>query len=106
MLRISTRDTRFQRRLILEGKLVEPWLGELRAVCRKASEDLEGRKLIVDLSNVTVISHDGESALLELMQQGVKFYCGGVLIKHVVKKLARNCRGSLQGQHQLARSDD
>ena len=106
MLRISTRTTRSQRRLILEGKLVEPWLGELRSVCRKASEDLEGRKLIVDLSNVTVISHDGESALFELMQQGVKFYCGGVLIRHLVKKLARNCRGSLQAQHQLAKLND
>jgi hypothetical protein len=106
MLRISTRNTRFQRRLILEGKLVDPWLGEFWSVCRKASEALEGRRLIVDLTNVTVISHEGQSALLELMQQGVKFYCGGVLIKHLVKRLARNCRSSLQAQHQFARSDD
>ena len=54
MLRISTIDTRFQRRLILEGKLVEPWLGEFREVCRKANETLEGRKLVIDLTDVTV----------------------------------------------------
>jgi anti-anti-sigma regulatory factor len=96
MLRISIVDTRFQRRLVLEGRLVEPWLDEIRQACRRASETLEGRKLVVDLTNVTVIGHEGERALLDLMQQGVKFSCGGVLIKHVLKQLARRCNGSHQ----------
>jgi len=93
MLRISTIDTRFQRRLILEGKLVEPWLGELREVCRNANETLEGRKLVIDLTDVTVIGCEAESTLSELIEQGAKFSCGGILIKHVLKRLARKCRG-------------
>jgi anti-anti-sigma regulatory factor len=93
MLRISTIDTRFQRRLVLEGKLVEPWLGELREVCRNSSQTLEGRKLVIDLTDVTVISSEAESILSDLMQQGAKFSCGGVLIKHVLKQLARRCHG-------------
>jgi hypothetical protein len=93
MLRISTIDTRFQRRLVLEGKLVEPWLGELRKVCRNGNETLKGRKLVIDLSDVTVISCEAESTLSELMQQGAKFSCGRVLIKHVLKQLARKCHG-------------
>jgi hypothetical protein len=91
MLRISTIETRFQRRLVLEGKLVEPWLGELREVYRKAMATLDGRKLVIDLTDVTVISCEAESALSELIEQGARFSCGGVLIKHVLKRLARRC---------------
>jgi hypothetical protein len=103
MLKISTTDTRFQRRLILEGKLVEPWLGELREVCHNSIETLEGRKLVIDLSGVTVIGCEAEGTLSELMLQGAKFSCGGVLIKHVLKRLARNCRGPQKSLAQSAR---
>lgn len=93
MLRISTFDKKGARKLVLEGKLVEPWLAELRQSWNAAQEDLQGRKLIIDLTNVTVISHEGESALFEMMQHGAHFSCGGVLIRHMVKQLARRCGG-------------
>ena len=91
MLRISSSDTRFKRRLILEGKLVEPWVGEFREVCRQANQTLEGRKLVIDLTDVTVISCEAESILSDLIVQGAKFCCGGILIRHVLKRLARKC---------------
>lgn len=106
MLRISTIDTRTQRKLVLEGKLVEPWLGELREAFRSASETLEGRKLVVDLTDVTVISCEAEGTLSDLMQQGAKFSCGGILIKHMLKKLARRCHGSHASLRQPASSND
>jgi anti-anti-sigma regulatory factor len=106
MLRISTIDKRFQRKLILEGKLVEPWLAEFREVCRKANGTLEGRKLVIDLTDVTVIGCEAENTLTELMQQGAKFSCGGVLIKHVLKQLARRCHGSLRDPRHSAKSND
>lgn len=93
MLRISTLDKKGHRKLVLEGKLVEPWLAELRQTWNAAQEDLDGRKLIIDLTNVTVISHEGESALFEMMKQGAHFSCNGVLIRHMVKQLARRCGG-------------
>jgi|SRR5579864_1358927 len=94
MLRISTIDTRSKRKLILEGKLVEPWLDELREAWRNANNRLEGRKLVIDLTDVTVIGCEAESTLSELILQGAKFSCGGVLIKHVLKRLARRCHSS------------
>lgn len=106
MLRISTIDTRTQRRLVLEGKLVEPWLGELREAFRGASETLEGRKLVVDLTDVTVISCEAESTLSELMEQGAKFSCDGILIKHMLRKLARRCHGSHGQLREPANSND
>jgi anti-anti-sigma regulatory factor len=106
MLRISTIDTRLKRRLILAGKLVEPWLGEFREVCRNASETLKDRKLVIDLTDVTVIGCEAEDTLSDLIQQGAKFSCGGVLVKHVVKRLARRCRGPQKNLAQAANSND
>ncbi len=89
MLRISTIDTPLQRTLVVEGTLTGPWVAELRTTWRNANRELGGRKLAVDLSNLTVISREGEGAIFDLMKEGAKFSCGGVLTRHVLKELAR-----------------
>jgi len=73
MLRISIVDTRSQRRLVVEGKLVPPWTTELRTAYDNANTDLGSRELVVDVKNLTVISHEGEDLLAELMNQGAQF---------------------------------
>ena len=88
MLKISILETRAQRRLVLEGALVAPWTTEVERAWKSAGEELQGRKLIIDLSNVTLIGADGENTLFSLMSEGAKFACGDVFTKHVVKKLA------------------
>jgi hypothetical protein len=94
MFKISIVETPGQRRLVLEGKLVSPWTSEVENAWRSAGEELQGRKLVVDLRNVTVISPDGEDTLYELMKDGAKFSSADVLTKHVLKRLARrnHCR--------------
>lgn len=92
MLKISTVDTRSERRLIVEGKLIQPWLAELTKIWLIANENLEGRKLVIDLSNATTISQEGENALFELMRAGAGFSYGGVLTRHVLKRLASRCQ--------------
>jgi len=94
MFRISTVETNGQRRLVLEGRLVPPWTAEVESAWRNAGQQLKGRKLIIDLANVTLISPDGENTLFKLMREGAKFSCGDVLTKHVLKQLARRCRGN------------
>lgn len=74
---------------MVEGKLVPPWTTELERVSREATQELEGRRLAIDLSNVTVISSEGEDTLFQLMKSGARFSCCGVLTKHVLKRLAR-----------------
>ena len=96
MFKISIVDTPAQRKLVVEGKLSEPWVAELRTTCRNASRDLDGRKLVVDLCSLTVISREGEDAIFDLMKQGVKFSCAGILTRHVLKRLARECHGTLR----------
>jgi hypothetical protein len=89
MFKISTIDTRSQRTLVVEGTLIGSWVVELRTTWRVASQELGGRKLVVDLSNLTVISLEGENAIFHLMKEGAEFSRGGILIRHVLKQLAR-----------------
>jgi hypothetical protein len=95
MFRISTIDTPGQRRLVLEGKLTAPWPAEVEGAFRHATAQLEGRKLLIDLRNVTLISADGENTLYELMKSGAKFACADVLTKHVLRRLAKKNRCGL-----------
>jgi len=37
---------------------------------------IRGRKLIVDLTNVTLIGREAEDTLSKLMREGAKFCCG------------------------------
>jgi hypothetical protein len=92
MFKISILETPGQRRVVLEGKLVPPGTAELETAWRSAGESLQGRKLIIDLRNVTFISQAGENTLFNLMRDGAEFLCGGVLNKYLVKKLARKCQ--------------
>jgi hypothetical protein len=92
MFKISIVDTPSQRKLVVEGKLSEPWVNELRTTWGNARRDLDARKLVIDLSSLTVISREGEDAIFDLMKQGAKFCCAGVLTRHVLKAIARRCR--------------
>jgi hypothetical protein len=92
MFRLSKRETDAHRTLVLEGKLVSPWTEEVERAWRNAQEHLEGRKLTVDLTNVTLIGRDGENTLFNLMREGARFTGCGVLTKHLLKQLARRCR--------------
>jgi hypothetical protein len=91
MFKISMVETKNQRRLILEGKLVAPWTADVESAWRSAGEQLRGRTLVIDLTNVTLIGVDGENILFRLMKEGAKFSCRGVFTKHVLRKLARIC---------------
>jgi hypothetical protein len=89
MFKISIDDTPSRRMLIVEGTLVGPWIAELGKSWRDASQDLDRRKLVIHLKNLTAISHEGEDAIFDLMKKGAKFTSGSVLTSHVLKQLLR-----------------
>lgn len=95
MFKISTVDTHSKRTLVVEGTLIGPWVGELCTTFVNANQELGERKLVVDLSNLTSISREGEDAIFDLMKKGAKFSCGGIHTRHVLKKLARKCPARL-----------
>jgi hypothetical protein len=96
MFKISTVDTPSQRTLVVEGKLIEPWVSELRTAWKNASRHRGGSQLVIDVGSLTVISREGEDAIFDLMKEGAKFSCGGVLNRHVLKRLARKCMARVQ----------
>jgi hypothetical protein len=96
MFRISIADTPSRRTLIVEGTLVGPWVAELGRTWRNASQELDRRKLVIDLRNLTAISHEGQDAISDLMKKGAKFSCDGVLTRHVLKQLARKKQQELR----------
>jgi len=89
MLKISIVETPGMRRVVLEGKLLRPWTNEVERAWKHAGEHLDGRKLVVDLANVTLIGPEGENVLFGLIQAGAKFSCEGVFTKHLLKELTR-----------------
>ena len=103
MFRISIKETHGQRTLVLQGKLIPPWTTEVENAWRQAGEQLRGRKLIIDLKDVTVISPDGEDTLFRLMRDGAHFTCCGVLTKHMLKRLARRCREAIDNVRHMPR---
>ena len=92
MFKISIVETQGQRRLVVEGQLISPWTTEVESAWRRARAGVDGKKLVIDLANVTIINRDGENLLLQLMREGARFTCRGVLLKHTLKQLARRCR--------------
>ena len=109
MLRISVIDSRTERRLVLEGKLVGPWVAELRNASKATREEIADRALVVDVKNVCVISEEGEDALFELMSEGAMFRCSGVFTKHVIQQLKgrskRNSSEAIPAVHCRVRDD-
>jgi hypothetical protein len=96
MLKISVIDGRTQRRVVIEGTLVEPWMAELRNSWQTAKADLQGRKLVLDLKSVTMIGAEGESALWELVKEGASICSSGVLTKYLLQQLARKNKESVR----------
>jgi ABC-type transporter Mla MlaB component len=70
MLKISQVGTaNHSVKLKLEGRVIGPWVGELLQVCE--THLAEGRKLKLDLADVSYVDADGVAALIGLKSRGV-----------------------------------
>ena len=91
MLKISVVEGPRRCRLVLEGVLIEPWVAEVISEYTKAKGHLDGRELVIDITNLSAVSPAGESALLLLLDDNAKFQ-SGVYMKEVLKQLASKRR--------------
>ncbi len=94
MLKISVINNHSERRLILEGKLIAPWVTELRTAFDTATANLQNCQVAIELKNLTAISEEGEKILLELMNARVTLRGSGVFAKEVLRQLARRMRSN------------
>ena len=106
MLKVTIVETRNERRLVLEGALVEPWVEELKRTWATVVVESPDRQLVVDLNNVTAISKEGEGVLSDFMRQGARFLCAGVFTRYQVKQLTRRFQPKLSNRKNHGSSND
>ena len=89
MLRITTIRTDKQIRLVLEGKLVSPWLTELVNEWNRVRASARGHIVVVELRDVIMIGEEAEPILMAMMSEDVRFVCRGILDGYVIRRIDR-----------------
>jgi anti-anti-sigma regulatory factor len=89
MLRITIVETLSEQRWTLEGRLVQPWIAELRSNWTRTETARRERKCVVDLTGVTFIDKSGEKVLAELSKGGAELIATGCYTRHVVHNIER-----------------
>jgi len=74
-------------RLRLEGRLIGPWVAELRRACEPIIAFR--RPLVLDLSDVVFVDAAGLDLVCALAQRGVALDCSGFVAEQL---RARGCR--------------
>lgn len=69
MLRISVSDSTSGTTVKLEGKVVGPWVEELRTCWRSLAPSLGSRALCLDLREVSFVDANGKELLREIYQK-------------------------------------
>src|ERR1700730_17623267 len=89
MLRITIAETITEQRWTLEGRLVQPWVSELKSNWARTGTARQDRKCVVDLTGVTCIDKSGEKALAALFKEGAELIATGCYTRHVVHNIER-----------------
>jgi len=87
MLKITVTNTATVERWTLHGRLVAPWLNELKTSWKVASRAIPRRRRIVNLDEVTFIDRGGERLLRSMSKQGARLVASDVYVKHVLDRL-------------------
>jgi hypothetical protein len=87
MLRITITETPAERRWILQGRLVGPWVAELRTSWKKGHRTQRGQACVVDLNDVSFIDKDGERLLRAISKKGAQLIANGMYTKHVLEQV-------------------
>ena len=93
MLKITISETPTERKWVVAGRLVGPWVSELRNTWARTRRSRDKRTYIIDLSDVTFIDKDGERLLRAMSKRGAQFVAHGIYIKHVLEQLKRMSKG-------------
>lgn len=83
MLKITSYRTGDSTRLMLEGRLAGPWVGELERVWRDSKGSSTG-SLVVDLTGVTYIEQEGKGLLSRMWLDGAELLAAGCCSRSIV----------------------
>lgn len=83
MLRITQHNQATHRQLTLSGRIMGPWVTELRLVCEAMLR--EGSKpLVLDLAHVGYVDHSGIQLLLTLRGACVRFERSSMFLEQLL----------------------
>jgi ABC-type transporter Mla MlaB component len=84
MLRIYIHDEVPLTSIVLEGKLVGPWVKEVEKCWETIVAAHPCKSMQVDLVHVTFIDSEGRALLTKMRQKGAKLLSSGILINFIV----------------------
>jgi len=94
MLKISFSEIPTEEKWILEGRLTDPWLRELRTSWKRNHRTGKERACIVDLREITFVDKSGERFLRAMVRQGAQCIASGIYIKDILENLTTKGKGS------------
>jgi hypothetical protein len=89
MLKITIHDTPEALQLQLEGKLSGPWVAELESCWRTVASTMSGRRLAVDLRDVTFVDNAGRYLLALLHHSGAELEAGDPMMQALVREITQ-----------------
>ncbi len=87
MLKISITQSADRTRVAVAGRLVGPWVEELRR-CWNDADAGRRTRWRVDLRETTHVDSEGTALLSEMFRRGVRFHAQGCLMRAIVEGLA------------------
>jgi hypothetical protein len=97
VLKIIITKSPAEMRWVLQGRLVEPWVSELRTNWRKAYRSRKVCTCVIDLNDVTSVDPAGEKLLRAMSRKGARFIAHGLYIRHVLEALKMSGKPGLSG---------
>jgi anti-anti-sigma regulatory factor len=88
VLKITMTETPTERKWIVQGCLVGPWVCELRTTWKRAHKNQDKRACVIDLNDVTLIDKSGERLLRAMSKKGAQLIATGMYVKHVLEQVS------------------
>ena len=105
VLKITLTETPAERRWVVQGRLVGPWVNELRTTWKRTHANHDTRACIIDLNDVTFIDKGGERLLRALAKKGAQLVATGVYIEHVLEEVKNSCMPSAERTRRNSSAD-
>ena len=85
MFRVTVQSDADQTVLKVEGRLVQPFVRELRECWRNVSSG--AKAMVLDVRSVTFVTPEGQNLLAEIYQAGGTLVASGPMMNSIVEKI-------------------
>jgi len=90
MLRITIQESENAVKVVLEGRVAGPWVGELDRAWVEAAPRIGSRKVSIDLKNVTYADAAGKRALKSIFSEsGAQLVASSMEIQDLAEEVSR-----------------